>query len=100
MQMGRYFNKDKFSKRLLELMVDNNDTTYSLGEYLHLSNASISRYTTGRMAPKVPTVQAIAEKYGVNPAWLMGPVANHVGHILRTAIPGVFLPCSMALMYP
>lgn len=70
--MGRYFNKDKFSKRLLELMVDNNDTTYSLGEYLHLSNASISRYTTGRMAPKVPTVQAIAEKYGVNPAWLMG----------------------------
>lgn len=70
--MGRYFDKDKFSKRLLELMVDNNDTTYSLGEYLHLSNASISRYTTGRMAPKVPTVQAIAEKYGVNPAWLMG----------------------------
>ena len=70
--MGRYFNKDKFSKRLLELMVDNNDTTYSLGEYLHLSNASISRYTTGHMAPKVPTVQAIAEKYGVNPAWLMG----------------------------
>lgn len=70
--MGRYFNKDKFSKRLLELMVDNNDTTYSLGEYLHLSNATISRYTTGHMAPKVPTVQAIAEKYGVNPAWLMG----------------------------
>ena len=70
--MGRYFDKDKFGKRLLELMADNNDTTYSLGEYLHLSNATISRYTTGRMAPKVPTVQAIAEKYGVNPAWLMG----------------------------
>lgn len=70
--MGRYFDKDKFGKRLLELMADNNDTTYSLGEYLHLSNATISRYTTGNISPKIPTVQAIAEKYGVNPAWLMG----------------------------
>lgn len=70
--MGRYFDKDAFGKRLLELMSDNNDTTYSLGEHLHLSNATISRYTTGDIAPKVPTIQAIAEKYGVNPSWLMG----------------------------
>lgn len=70
--MGRYFNKDLFGKRLAEVMTDNNDTTYSLGEYLQLSNATISRYTTGGMAPKIPTVQAIAEKYGVDPMWLMG----------------------------
>lgn len=70
--MGRYFDKNLFGKRLLELMNANDETTYSLGEYLHLSNATISRYTTGDIAPKIPTVQAIAERYGVNPAWLMG----------------------------
>jgi len=70
--MGRYFNKELFGKRLAELMTDNNDTTYSLGEYLHLSNATISRYTTGEIAPKIPTIQAIAEKYRVDPLWLMG----------------------------
>lgn len=70
--MGRYFNKDLFGKRLADLMADNNDTTYSLGEYLHLSNATISRYTTGEIAPKIPTVESIAGKYGVDPLWLMG----------------------------
>lgn len=70
--MGHYFNKELFGARLQELITDNNDTTYSLGEYLHLSNATISRYTTGTISPKVPTIQAIAEKYGVNPTWLMG----------------------------
>jgi len=70
--MGKYFNKELFGKRLLELMADNGETTYSLGEYLHLSAPTISRYTTGEIAPKIPTIQSIAEKFGVNPAWLMG----------------------------
>lgn len=70
--MGRYFNRELFGERLLGLMSDNNDTTYSLAEYLHLSAATISRYTTGDIAPKITAVQAMAEKYGVNPAWLMG----------------------------
>lgn len=70
--MGRYFDKVLFGKRLLEVMADNNDTTYSLAAFLHLSPPSISRYTNGEMAPKVPTIQAIADKYNINPAWLMG----------------------------
>jgi repressor LexA len=70
--LSRYFNKDLFGKRLAEVMSENNDTTYSLGEYLGLTNATISRYTTGDIAPKIPTIQAIAEKYGVDPAWLIG----------------------------
>jgi len=70
--MSEYFNKDLFGKRLLESMRDNNDTTYSLAEYLHLSPSAISRYTTGEMKPKIPTVQAIAAKYGIKPTWLMG----------------------------
>ena len=56
------------------LMEDFNDTVYSLGEYLHLSGSSISRYTSGENAPLIPVIQMIAEKYGVNPAWLAGTV--------------------------
>lgn len=70
--IGKYFDKNIFGDRLHELMGDNNDTVYSLGEYLQLSAATVSRYKTGDMAPKITTVQAIAEKYRVNPAWLMG----------------------------
>lgn len=70
--MSEYFNKELFGNRLLESMRDINDTTYSLAEYLHLSPSAISRYTTGDMAPKIPTVQAIAGKYGIRPSWLMG----------------------------
>jgi len=70
--MSEYFNKELFGNRLLETMRDNNDTTYSLAEYLHLSPSAISRYTTGDIAPKIPTVQAIADKYGIRPSWLMG----------------------------
>lgn len=70
--MGRFFNKEIFGKRLSGLMAENNDTTYSLGEHLGMSNTTISRYITGDITPKLPTVQAIAEKYGVNPSWLIG----------------------------
>ncbi len=70
--MGKFFDRELFRQRLAELMADNNDTTYSLGEYLNLNPATISRYTTGSIEPKMPTIQAIAEKYGVNPKWLMG----------------------------
>lgn len=70
--MGRFFNKELFSKRLTELMNDNNETTYTLAEFLHLTPPTISRYATGEMAPKITTVQAIAGKYGINHLWLMG----------------------------
>ncbi len=70
--MGTFFDRDLFRRRLAELMTENNDTTYTLGEYLHLNNATISRYLTGQIEPKIPTIQSIAEKYSVNPKWLMG----------------------------
>jgi repressor LexA len=71
-KLGKYFNKEIFAERLITLMEQNNDTTYSLGEYLHLSPPTISRYCTADMSPKTTTVEIIAIKYGVNPAWLMG----------------------------
>ena len=66
------YDQEKFSERLMQLMSDNNDTIYSLAEFLHLSPSAISRYTSGNMTPKILTIEAIATKYGVNPTWLMG----------------------------
>jgi len=71
--VGKHFNAELFGKRLLELMTEHNETTYSLGEFLGLRPSTISRYTTGEIKePKLPTINAIASKFGVNPTWLMG----------------------------
>lgn len=70
--MGRIFKKEVFAERLSNLMKDNNDTIYTLGEYVHLSPSSISKYNNAEMVPKQLTIEKIAEKYGINPVWLMG----------------------------
>lgn len=70
--MSTYIDRKLFGRRLVELMSDHNDTTYSLAAHLGLSAATISRYTREHSEPKLPTVQAIAERYNVNPLWLMG----------------------------
>lgn len=69
---NKFYNQEIFAQRLSELMEGSNDTIYTLSEYLRLSPSAISRYTAGKMAPKSLTIDAIAEKYGVTPVWLMG----------------------------
>ena len=64
--------KEIFSERLKELMIDNNETTYSIGELLNLSAATISRYRDGKMSPKITPIYSIANHFNVNPVWLMG----------------------------
>lgn len=64
--------KEIFSERLKELMIDNNETTYSIGELLNLSAATISRYRDSKMSPKITTIYSIANHFNVNPVWLMG----------------------------
>jgi repressor LexA len=71
-KLGKYFNKELFAQRLTELMTENSDDTYSLGAFLGLTPPTISRYCTASMAAKTTTIEVIARKYGVNPAWLMG----------------------------
>lgn len=53
-------------------MEDNNETTYSIAEYANLTAATISRYTSGKMSPKITTIEVLARHFNVNPAWLMG----------------------------
>lgn len=65
-------NKELFSKRLKELMEDNNENTYTIAEVLSLSAPTVSRYINGLMSPKLTAIEVLALKYNVNPAWLMG----------------------------
>lgn len=70
--LSKYFSKEIFASRLSELMESSGETMFTLGEYLHLSSPTVSRYCNGSMSPKVTTIEAIAKKFDVNPAWLMG----------------------------
>lgn len=65
-------SKEVFGKRFSELISSSRETTYSIAEKLSLTPASISRYSNGLMAPKIPTVYMIAAIFRVNPVWLMG----------------------------
>lgn len=68
----REIKKEIFAERLSSTLLNRNETTYTLGDALSLSPATISRYQNGKMAPKVTTLYAMAAYLGVNPIWLMG----------------------------
>ena len=68
----RFFNIDKFSDRLSNLMDEFNLTTYSLAEATHLTPPTISRYMNKRLEPRRATIEVLARHFKVNPAWLMG----------------------------
>lgn len=65
-------NKEKMTERLNEIMKEFDLNTYTLGEILHLSPATISRYLNGKMSPKITAIEIIAGRYNLNPAWIMG----------------------------
>lgn len=69
---GRIFTKEKFAERLSASMKDHGDTVYTLADYLHLSPSAISKYANANMVPKDIVIDVIAQKYNLNPAWLMG----------------------------
>lgn len=61
-----------FAKRLSLLLNETDENTYTLAKKLSLTPATISRYANGLMAPKVPTLYAMADIFDVNPLWLLG----------------------------
>lgn len=65
-------DKSTFAHRFTSILSDSDENTYTLSAKLGLTPATISRYTNGKMAPKVPTVYSIADIFNVNPLWLMG----------------------------
>ncbi|WP_084524362.1 helix-turn-helix domain-containing protein [Lutispora thermophila] len=49
-------------------METHNETVYSLAEIVHLSPATISRYSNAEMAPKITTIEVLANHFNVNPS--------------------------------
>ncbi len=66
------FDVTIFAKRFSELLRVSNENTYTMAQKLGLTPATISRYANGIMAPKLPTLYAIADIFDVNPIWLFG----------------------------
>lgn len=65
-------NKQLFAERLKEIMKDNNQNLTTLADRVKMTPATISRYASGKMAPKITTVEVIAREFNINPSWLMG----------------------------
>lgn len=61
-----------FSSRFYEALTDSSYNTYSIAEKLNLSPATISRYSNGKMLPKLATLYQAADILNVSPEWLMG----------------------------
>lgn len=61
-----------FAKRFSNLLENSEENTHSLAKKLGLSPATISRYANGLMTPKLITLYAAADIFGVDPLWLMG----------------------------
>ncbi len=66
------FDLNIFAQRFRDLLQGQEENTHSLAKKLGLTPATISRYANAKMAPKLPTLYAIADIYNVNPLWLYG----------------------------
>lgn len=68
----KIYDQNVFAERLKDTIRENNDTLLSLAQSIGLSNSTLSRYANAKMHPKIVVIKAIADKYGINPVWLMG----------------------------
>lgn len=58
--------------RLKEAMFKRGLTARELANKSNISEASISRYLSGKLVPKQGTIQALAKALEVDPVWLLG----------------------------
>ena len=58
--------------RLKEAMRKRGLTARELANKSNISEASISRYLSGKLVPKQGTIQALAKALAVDPVWLLG----------------------------
>lgn len=65
-------DKRVFAERLQSLMREQGETTYSIADLTNLTAPTISRYLSGEIGCKATTIEAIARRFEVDPAWLMG----------------------------
>lgn len=65
-----------FAQRLRKLREQHNLSTRELGELVGASNATISRYETGKRDPDLKTAYKIAQHFGVTLGYLCGEEGN------------------------
>jgi len=65
-------NREVFGERLKEILYENNVSPEELSKIIKISPSSLSRYISGKMSPKITTIQVISDVFGINPVWLMG----------------------------
>ncbi|MFL0251373.1 helix-turn-helix domain-containing protein [Clostridium neuense] len=65
-----------FAQRLRKLREEHGLSTRALGEIVGTSNATISRYETGKRDPDLMVVHNIAEYFGVTIEYLCGEDIN------------------------
>ena len=64
--------KARYIERMKSAMKDNGMNARELSKRCGLSEASISRYLSGNMTPRVNAISKMAEALRVDPVWLMG----------------------------
>lgn len=64
---------EEFAKRLTNLLAERGESCRSVGDAVHLSAGTISRYCNNLIdKPKMAVVRMLAEHFRVSPEWLMG----------------------------
>lgn len=58
--------------RLKQIMEKRGMTARELSIKAKISEASISRYLSGKLSPKIDSIQALAKALNVDPVWLLG----------------------------
>ena len=61
-----------FQERFSQLVEESGKSLLKLSKELHMSNQALSTWKTGLRSPKMPTIMAVAEYFGVNVEWLLG----------------------------
>ena len=64
--------QDIFIDRLKKTMAANQVNARELSKRCGLSEGAISRYLSGKMEPRIPAIEKMAEALHVDPVWLMG----------------------------
>ena len=60
-----------FSEKVQKIMNEHNLSQKQLSEMTHISEASLSRYISGRLEPRIDVVLSIAKALGVEPTELL-----------------------------
>ena len=64
--------RNKYIDRLKEAMKTNEINARELSKRCGLSEASISRYLSGNMTPRISAIKKMADALHADPVWLMG----------------------------